>query len=113
MHDENLNIHPMEYGLNDITLNRIAQVFTSVREIDQAIIYGSRAKGNNKAGSDIDITLKGKKLTVKELNRLSLELDDLLLPYTFDLTIYDHIRNPDLLDHINRVGRIFYSRQDQ
>ena len=71
-------------------------------------MYGSRAKGNYKPGSDIDLTLKGKELNLKLLNKISLELDDLLLPYTFDLSIYHHIKQPDLIDHIVRVGKVFY-----
>ena len=103
----------MEFGLKDNTIEKIIQVFASIKEIDRAIIYGSRAKGTNKQGSDIDIALKGKKLTLKELNKLSLLLNDLLLPYTFDLSIYHQINSPDLLNHINRAGKILYSRQDQ
>jgi predicted nucleotidyltransferase len=103
----------MEFGLKEDIIGKIAEVFASVQEIDQAIIYGSRTKGNNKQGSDIDIVLKGEKLTLIELNRLSIALNDLLLPYTFDLSIYHHINNQELIDHINRVGKIFYSRSDQ
>ncbi len=98
----------MEYGLKDTIIDLIIRVFADIPEIEQAIIYGSRAKGNNRKGSDIDIVLKGEKLTLQELNRLSLALDDLLLPYTFDLTIYHRINNPELLDHISRVGRVLY-----
>ena len=100
----------MEYGLKDTTIDLIIETIAQVQEIEQAIIYGSRAKGNSKKGSDIDIVLKGEKLTLQELNRLNQAFDDLLLPYTFDLTIYHRINNPELLNHINRVGRILYSR---
>ncbi|WP_197904747.1 nucleotidyltransferase domain-containing protein [Desulfosarcina alkanivorans] len=51
-------------------------------------MYGSRAKGNFKPGSDIDLTLKVNRLNLHLLNKISLELDDLLLPYTVDLSIY-------------------------
>lgn len=81
--------------------------------VDEAILYGSRAKGDYKPGSDIDLALKGEKLDLKELNRIALALDDLFLPYTFDLSIYHRIDNPDLLEHIARVGRIFYRKSKQ
>ena len=103
----------MKFGLKKRTLQKIIGVIASVQEVDQAILYGSRAKGNNREGSDIDITLKGEKLSLKELNHLSLALDDLDLPYLFDLSILHHIENDDLLDQIQRVGKILYSRQDQ
>jgi len=59
--------------------------------------------------TDIDLTLKGGKLNLKVLNRISLDLDDLFLPYTFDISIFHQIDNPDLIEHIQRVGEIFYS----
>lgn len=71
-------------------------------------IYGSRAKGNYKNGSDIDLTLKGNHLNLSLLNQIANELDDLMLPYTFDLSIYSHISNEALIEHIDRVGKLFY-----
>lgn len=99
------------FGLKESVLDQILSVFAASGEVDEAILYGSRAKGCYKPGSDIDITLKGDILTLKELNRISLALDDLLLPYTFDLSIYQHIDNPDLLAHIKRVGKILYQKE--
>lgn len=75
-----------------------------------AALYGSPAKGNYKRGSDIDLTLKGDALTYRDLLRLMDELDDLLLPYMIDLSIYDQIDNPALREHIDRVGVVFYAR---
>jgi len=71
-------------------------------------LYGSRAKGNYKPGSDIDLTLKGIGLDLKLINKISIELDDLLLPYTFDLSIYNAIDDPALIEHIERVGTTFF-----
>jgi predicted nucleotidyltransferase len=98
----------MPYGLKDETVEAIHNVFAKYPEVDAAILYGSRAKGNFKPGSDIDLTLKGESLNLKLLNKISLEIDDLLLPYNVDLSIYHQIDNPELIDHIERVGRIFY-----
>lgn len=100
----------MQYGLNDEVLAKINRVFSGHPEVVEVVIYGSRAKGNFKPGSDIDLTLKGKGLDLKLLNKISLELDDLLLPYTFDLSLYDHLTNQDFLDHIERVGKVFYEK---
>lgn len=100
----------MRFGLKNSNLKQIISVFSSVPQVEEAIIYGSRAKGNHKPASDIDITLKGDKLTLKDLNIISMALDDIPLPYTFDLSIYKQIDNPDLLEHINRVGKLLYSR---
>ena len=72
-------------------------------------MYGSRAKGTSKPGSDIDLTLKGRELDLHVLNRISRDLDDLLLPYNIDLSIYHRIKDQDVLDHIHRVGKEIYS----
>jgi uncharacterized protein len=100
----------MKYGLKEETIQKIQKVFEAFSQVDKAILYGSRAKGNFKPGSDIDLTLKGENLNVSVINKISLQLDDLYLPYTFDLSVYDHIDNKELLDHIARVGFEFYNR---
>jgi predicted nucleotidyltransferase len=98
----------MRFGLKEETIEKIIAVFSLFPEIDKAILYGSRAKGNYKHGSDIDITLLGNDLDLKLLNHLSLALDELLLPYKFDISIYSYINNSDLLENIKRVGIVFY-----
>jgi predicted nucleotidyltransferase len=98
----------MTYGLKGETIEKIREVFSHYLEIKEAILYGSRAKGNFRIGSDIDLTLKGEKLNLTILNRISLELDDLMMPYTIDLSLYRQIKQEDLLGHIERVGVVFY-----
>ncbi len=101
----------MQYGLKKESIEKVNRIFAQYDKIEEVILYGSRAKGNYKPGSDIDLTLKGKELNLNLLNKISLELDDLLLPYTFDLSIYHHIKQTDLIDHIVRVGKVFYKGQ--
>ena len=76
------------YGLTDNELEKLCNLFRKHEEIEQAVLYGSRAKGNFKPFSDIDITLMGDRLTYNTLSSLSDEIDDLLLPYSVDLSIY-------------------------
>ena len=102
-----------QYGLKEETINQIKQVFKKYEEVEEAILYGSRAKGNHKPGSDIDVTLEGKNLNLRLLNKISLELDDLPIPYTVELSIYSYIENPDLIAHIERVGRSFYKAGEE
>ena len=103
---------PMQYGLKKETIEKILDIFKQYEEIEAVILYGSRAKGNFKPGSDIDLTLIGKGLNMTVLNKISLELDDLLLPFSFDLSLYHHIKQPDLMDHIRRVGKVFFSKKE-
>ncbi len=98
----------MKFGLTDKDVQKINAVFAYHPEVETAILYGSRAKGNFRNGSDIDLTLVGKNLNLTVLNQISLEIDDLLLPYMFDLSIHHFITDKDMLAHIHRVGKFFY-----
>jgi predicted nucleotidyltransferase len=100
----------MRFGLNEIDIEKINSVFASFPEVEQVILYGSRAKGNYKLGSDIDLTLKGVNLNLDSVNAIESQIDDLLLPYLFDLSIFKQIDNPDLVEHINRIGIVFYDK---
>ena len=79
-------------------------------DIEKVVLYGSRAKDNYREGSDIDLTLMGDALSHAQLNRIKMQIDDLLLPYTIDLSIFELIDNANLIDHIRRVGVVFYER---
>ena len=98
------------FGLTDIHINLIQSVFKNHGGIVKAILYGSRAKGNYRNGSDIDLTLVGADLDLSTLLKIENELDDLFLPHKIDLSIFHKIENTDLVEHINRVGIIFYEK---
>jgi len=91
------------YGISQSTLDKIKAVLFSMQGVEQVILYGSRAKGNYKEGSDIDLTVKGN-LAFDDLVKMSVNLDDLNLPWKIDLSLYSQIENGDLLEHIDRVG---------
>lgn len=102
----------MNCGLSEQVIAQIHSVLRKHPQVRQAILYGSRAKGCYKPGSDIDLTLIGRDdLTLDVLYRISWELDDLLLPYTFDLSLFHQIDDPDVIEHIRRVGVLFYDRE--
>jgi predicted nucleotidyltransferase len=100
----------MKYGLKPVVIEQIKQVFAAHREIDQAILYGSRAKGTYQNASDIDLCLRGENLSLPLQFKIESELEDLLLPYKIDLSIFHQLDSPDLIDHINRVGVELYRR---
>lgn len=97
----------MQFGLSNEDIDKIKVVFAKFPEIERVVIYGSRVKGNYKPSSDIDLTLVGEKLNLTLLQTLENEIDDLLLPYKFDISIFHQISNPDLINHIERVGKEF------
>ncbi|WP_257266109.1 nucleotidyltransferase family protein [Endozoicomonas sp. ONNA2] len=103
------------FGLKEQTITAIQQVMAAFPQVDRVIIYGSRAKGTYKPGSDIDLTLLPSKEAILDLTiqfRIEETLEELMLPYQFDLSILASIDNPNLLDHIKRVGQVFYQRCD-
>lgn len=102
----------MKYGLPPATVEKICGVFARFPEVEKAVLYGSRAKGNYKNGSDIDLTLYGKQLTHRLCATIAAELDELLLPYTIDLSVFDELNNAQLREHIERVGVVFYRQGD-
>ena len=101
----------MKFGLNDSTVKKIHHVFNSYDQVDKVIMYGSRAKGNYRTGSDIDLTLFGENLDQKLCAEIADDLDELLLPYMIDLSIFEQLKHFDLKQHIERVGQVFYQKK--
>lgn len=102
----------MKYGLSESTIQKICTVLSRHPRVEKAILYGSRAKGNFKNGSDIDLTLHGTELTLHVIYRILDDLDELLLPYTIDLSAFKDIGDPDVIEHIQRVGIKFYDKSE-
>jgi len=96
------------FGLSPSTIEKIKAVFVNHPEVEQVVLYGSRAKGNYRPGSDIDLAILGEGVTLTQLLKIENELDELLLPYKIDLSQLHKIENPDLVAHIRRVGEVFY-----
>jgi predicted nucleotidyltransferase len=101
----------MQYGLSAQTLQKIRDVFVRYPQVVEVVLYGSRARGDYKNGSDIDLTLRGgTELTHTLVSRIANDLDDQLLPYTIDLCIFENIRNPEMVEQIERVGVTLYKK---
>jgi type I restriction enzyme, S subunit len=102
----------MSHGLSAETVAKIQGVFSRFPSIEKAVLYGSRAKGNYRTGSDIDLTLMGEELSTRQLGDIADQLDDLLLPYTIDLSHFETLNHAKLREHIERVGKLFYQRAE-
>ena len=101
----------MQYGLPDRTLATLDEIFRKYPGIRQAILYGSRAKGNYRDGSDIDLTLKIDDTFIRtHLLRIGNDFDDSDMPYFVDVSVYEKISNPKLKAHIDRVGKVIYTQ---
>lgn len=102
-----------EFGLSERALQLLRTAFSANLGIERAIVYGSRAKGNFRPGSDIDVMLDGRALTSTDLLRIETVLDDLMLPWNIDLCLLSDIHNPALLDHIQRCGKLLWARTEE
>ncbi|SHH90943.1 nucleotidyltransferase domain-containing protein [Clostridium grantii] len=101
----------MKFGLRQIDLQYIISTISNIDEIEKAIIFGSRAKGNYKQGSDIDIAIVGEKINFSVVARLHSMLEEFSpTPYFFDIVDFTHLEHKDLSEHIQRVGQIIYER---
>ena len=103
----------MKYGLKEEAIDKINEVFSKYSEVEVVIIYGSRAKGSYKNGSDIDLTIIGENIKLELLNKIENELDNLMLPYSFDLSAYKELTNKEFIEHIDRCGVIFYNKEEK
>ncbi len=96
------------FGLPQSTLDEMRAIFARHNKVTKVVVYGSRAKGNYRNGSDIDLTMFGKDLTFQDLSTIHNALDDSSNPYLVNLSIYNHLDNAKLREHIDRVGQVFY-----
>lgn len=99
-----------KYGLSDANGQRVSDVFSRFSEVHEAVLFGSRAKGNYKSGSDIDLAVKGS-VSKDVLSRLLTAFEETVLPYFVDVVVYDNIKNEALREHIDRVGVSIYKKQ--
>ncbi len=100
----------MPYGLKEEQIIKIKTLFAENHLIKKAVLFGSRAKGNFKPGSDVDIALMGSEISFNDLLFLHNKIDELNLPYKFDILIYDQIKDNDVIEHIKRVSVILYEQ---
>ena len=102
------------FGLLDTDIATIIQTLSKHPKVERAYLFGSRAKGNFKNGSDVDIALKGTDLDFDTLSQISYLLnEETNMPYKFDILIYESIKENILQEHIDRVGIEFYKRRNE
>jgi uncharacterized protein len=103
MHQSNNNQH-MPFGIDEIDFEKIKQIFADEKAIEKIILFGSRAKGNFKSGSDIDLAVIGKEINFQKIIAFKTKLEELNLPMEVDLQNYSTIQSEELKQHIERVG---------
>jgi len=100
------------FGLRDSDILDIIQVLEKFPEVESARIFGSRAKGNYRNGSDVDLAVFGNNISFERIIHISSVLnEETVMPYYFDVLDYYSIENADLVRHIDRIGKIIYSKE--
>lgn len=101
-----------KFGLFDSDISSIIEVISHHEKVESATIFGSRAKGNFKNGSDVDIALKGEDLDFDTISEVSYLLnEETNMPYKFDVLNYHTVKEPELVKHIDRVGIEVFNRK--
>ncbi len=98
------------HGLPERSVAELHRIFANYPQVQKAVIYGSRATGKYRNGSDIDLTLYGNTLTQVILCKIIGDIDDSSIPYKLDLSIFENLEHTKLRDHIERVGKVFYEK---
>ncbi len=99
------------YGLQERDINYILEAVKKYPEIEEVILFGSRAMGNYKKGSDVDLALIGENIDQHTIRRMTDDLNEVYpLPYFFDVVNYHAITNEALQEHINTVGKSIYKK---
>lgn len=101
----------MLFGLKDIMMEQLVRILETHPSVEEVLIFGSRSKGNFRQGSDIDLAIKGLRLTFDDILTLQVRIEDLNLPYKVDLIDYNKIDDPEFRSHVDRIGKTFYSRK--
>lgn len=97
------------FGLSQQNIEALRNVISCTKSVREAVVYGSRARGDNTPFSDIDIALKGDNITSRDLTRIYFMIEDLFIPYTVDLCVVSDIRNERLVQNIQNEGKVLYS----
>lgn len=101
------------FGLKDKDIAEIVSILDGFQEVEQALIFGSRAKGNHRNGSDVDIAIKGQEADFNiALTIAGILNEDTTMPYHFDVLSYTDLNNKDLTAHIDRVGKLLYQTKN-
>ena len=102
----------MAFGLTEKDIELIRSAIEAHPEIDEVVLFGSRAMENHKSGSDVDLAVKGNEVSLRIISRLGAQLnEELPLPYQFDVIDYASIDTPALTKHIDSFGKVLFQRE--
>lgn len=103
----------MSFGLKNKDIKRIKDVFHLHNKVNEVLIFGSRAMGTERLGSDIDLAVKGEHIDIADILKIRTQLDELRIAYECDVVDYNTIKTPEFKEHIDKHGIVFYQREEK
>jgi predicted nucleotidyltransferase len=100
------------FGINELSINILKNIFSKYENIKEVNLYGSRAKGNYHDRSDVDLVICNSNIDRQLLGNLILEINNSNFPYMVDIQVFENLKNEKLIEHINRVGKVFYKKEN-
>ncbi len=101
----------MKYGLKKEQWRIVEKILASHPEVEQAVLFGSRAMGNFRETSDVDIAIKGGRANTSLAAQIRFEIEEnTWLPFFFDIIAYGDLQNPELKKHIDEFGKVVYDK---
>jgi len=97
-----------QYGIDETIWKQILTTCFGFSGVKRVILYGSRARGDYRQGSDIDIAIDAPKITSREFSQIWHAVDDLPIIYTFDIVHLQALTNKPLLKAIHEDGVVFH-----
>ena len=103
-----------KFGLTERNIGELYAIFKKYTDVKEVHLFGSRAKGNYTIGSDIDLAVMNTGLQPKTISRILADCAKSSLPVAVDLVDFTSLNNPEFINHIQRVGVLFYdSKRDE
>lgn len=95
--------------INDKLLKTLYDIFGKYSEIEKVILFGSRARGDNKANSDVDLCIFGEKLTHLVYAKVTMDINEINTPLSFDILNFNELNKKELIDNILKEGVEIYN----
>ncbi len=106
-----VNNNNNKFGLTDRDIKTLTEILCKHTAVSDVVVFGSRAKGTFKPGSDIDLAVMNDGVNDAEILNIKNDLEESSLPYLVDILNYPRIRTADLISHIKRIGISFYKKE--
>jgi len=101
----------VKYGLKDEYIQTFLEIIAKFDNVEKVALFGSRATGNHKKASDVDIVIFGENVNAALACAIKFEIEEeTIIPYFFDVIAYQVIKNEKLKEHIDKKSIILWNK---